>query len=361
MKRMTTLVLTLCLILAACGAQADLLTFWGIPEGIDRAANVLAPHAVDGTLEWPKRAGENGVLPHGWLAVVDEVYYDGVTAYVYYTIREVNGERAFGTLDEETGCILLSDEDEHALQNRGVGWNRDALLVNGKRIDMPAADMDSRGSTLPGIANYYMKIDLLGAGFAPGEAKTLGLPIGDSFHVAGRELTREESEAYAETKQYPEEMGFIVVDLGEAQVGRRNFETAKTVGDTTVSAIETLVSPIRVYVRAKVAPNAEKAAAQHEQDKADFETGAVPFDFSAGTVNDEWAFGVKLVDADGKVCEAMTGAWTGVSSVGADEVRFEFNLPVDESGRPGKWSGPLYLALEGESGAIDMSTAVQVY
>ncbi len=155
------LLLALCLTLAACCAQADLLTFWKIPEETARAAHVLTPHAVDGTLTWPGRADENGALPHGWLAVLDEVYYDGVTAYVYYTIREVNGEKAIGTRDEETGCILLTDEDEHYIANRGVGGNQDSLLVNGRKIDMLLTGMDSRGSTLPGLTNHYMEIEAI--------------------------------------------------------------------------------------------------------------------------------------------------------------------------------------------------------
>lgn len=360
MKRIATLILALCLILAACCARADLLTFWGIPEETARAARVLTPHAVDGTLTWAGRADENGALPHGWLAVVDEVCYDGVTAYVYYTIREVNGEKAIGTRDEDTGLILLTDEDEHYIANRGVGWNQDNLLVNGRKIDMPLTGMDSRGSTLPGLTNHYMEIDLLSAGFAPGEAKTLGLPIGDPWHVAGRELTDEELRACAETGQYPEEMGFIVVDLGEAQVERRAFTPQKTIGDTTVSTVETLVSPIRLYVSAKVAPDGEKAAAQHEKDKETFGSEDVPLDFSAGTVNDAWAFGAQLVDADGKAVKEMTGDGTGVRSAGADEVRFAFNLPVKD-GKTSAPEGPLYLAMTDETGAADMSTAVQVY
>lgn len=100
-----------------------------------------------------------------------------------------------------------------------------------------------------------------------------------------------------------------------------------------------------------------------EKDKAIPNWENVPKDFSAGTVNNEWAFAVTLVDADGNEMEDMCkGYATGVIGVGANVAMYEYNLQVNnENGHPTpELPEQLYLAVVADDGTIDMTTAVQV-
>lgn len=369
MKKWICIALAVLLCATVCAAQADLLTEWGIPREIAEQTSVLLPHATDGDVRYVRelqREQSGGKEATGWIASVDEVYYDGVTAFVCYTIREIGADAPIGTLGAQSGVYELSEEDEHYVNNRGVGWNQDNLLVNGQKVDMPLTDETFYGSAEPGIVRHYMKIRLDQAGFAVGAAQTLGLPIGSPLHIDGRDLTDEETKTYAEAKKYPDEMGFITVDLNEPKTETKTFEVNRKLGDTTIGTVETTVTPLRVYVNVGLTADPAKVAEQHAKDKETTGWEDVPESFSAGTVNEKWIFGAALVDGEGKPMDDMCGMFTGVMAAGGDVAMFEYNLPVKtnaQGGAAGAGELPeaLYLAQMDESGKADMSTAIRVY
>ena len=123
------------------------------------------------------------------------------------------------------------------------------------------------------------------------------------------------------------------------------------------------MTPVRLYINVTLTPDEAAVAAQHEKDKAIPNWENVPKDFSAGTVNNEWAFAVTIVDADGNEMEDMCkGYATGVMGVGANVAMYEYNLQVNNENGHSTPELPeqLYLAVVADDGTIDMTTAVQV-
>ena len=99
MKKMICMILSLSMLFAACVAHADVLTEWGIPKEVAASVSVQQPVSWDGTINQVRELlqEENPQSKDsGWIASFDEVYYDGVSAYVLYTIREIGATESIG-------------------------------------------------------------------------------------------------------------------------------------------------------------------------------------------------------------------------------------------------------------------------
>lgn len=262
MKRFVCTAMSLFLICAAIGAQADLLTEWGIPKEVAQRVQVEQPDSWDGNIEKVrelKKEEDPGATDTGWIANIDEVYYDGVSVYVLYTVRQIGATESFGTPDE-TGRYWLDSEDEHYAENRSVGWHEDCLMINGKKADMPTTDEAVYGSAEPGVLKHYMKIRLDQVRLtdaeegtetaAAGEAEgmILGLPIGDEMHLNGRALTYMENRQFADAKAYPAQMGYVFAELNVPEVETKTFEVNRKIGKSEVGTVETILTPVRLYV-----------------------------------------------------------------------------------------------------------------
>ena len=379
MKKMICMILSLSMIFAACVAHADVLTEWGIPKEVAASVSVQQPVSWDGTINQVRELlqEENPQSKDsGWIASFDEVYYDGVSAYVLYTIREIGATESIGTPDAE-GKYWLDGEDEHYVNNRGVGWHEDCLIINGQKVDMPITDEAWYGSEEPGVVKHYMKIRLDQAKIALpkddpnaltlpipyGQVKTLGLPVGDDMPLNRNDIHFEEMEAYRAANQI-DDTGYLFANLNTPEIEVKSFDVNRKIGNSTIGSVETIVTPVRLYINVILTPDEAAVAAQHEKDKAIPNWENVPVDFSAGTVNDEWAFAVTLVDADGNELKDMCrGFATGVMGVGANVAMFEYNLQVSNENGYAMPEMPeqLYLAVVADDGTIDMTTAVQVF
>ena len=378
MKKMICMILSLSMLFAACVAHADVLTEWGIPKEIAQRVSVEQPISWDGTINQVRellKENDPQAKDSGWIASFDEVYYDGVSAYVLYTIREIGATESIGTLEED-GKYWLDGEDEHYVSNRGVGWHEDCLVINGQKVIMPVTDEAYYGSEEPGVVKHYMKIrldqakralpkddpDALALPIPYGQVKTLGLPIGDDMPLNRSDMHFEEMEAYKAANQI-EDSGYLFANLNTPEIEIKTFDVNRKIGNSTIGSVETIVTPVRLYINVTLTPDEAAVAAQHEKDKAIPNWENVPKDFSAGTVNNEWAFAVTLVDADGNEMEDMCkGYATGVIGVGANVAMYEYNLQVNnENGHPTpELPEQLYLAVVADDGTIDMTTAVQV-
>lgn len=379
MKKMICMILSLSMIFAACVAHADVLTDRGIPKEVAASVSVQQPVSWDGTINQVRELlqEENPQSKDsGWIASFDEVYYDGVSAYVLYTIREIGATESIGTPDAE-GKYWLDGEDEHYVNNRGVGWHEDCLIINGQKVDMPITDEAWYGSEEPGVVKHYMKIRLDQAKIALpkddpnaltlpipyGQVKTLGLPVGDDMPLNRNDIHFEEMEAYRAANQI-DDTGYLFANLNTPEIEVKSFDVNRKIGNSTIGSVETIVTPVRLYINVILTPDEAAVAAQHEKDKAIPNWENVPVDFSAGTVNDEWAFAVTLVDADGNELKDMCrGFATGVMGVGANVAMFEYNLQVSNENGYAMPEMPeqLYLAVVADDGTIDMTTAVQVF
>ena len=378
MKKMICMILSLSMLFAACVAHADVLTEWGIPKEVAASVSVQQPVSWDGTINQVRELlqEENPQSKDsGWIASFDEVYYDGVSAYVLYTIREIGATESIGTPDAE-GKYWLDGEDEHYVNNRGVGWHEDCLIINGQKVDMPITDEAWYGSEEPGVVKHYMKIRLdqtkialpkddpnaLTLPIPYGQVKTLGLPVGDDMPLNRNDIHFEEMEAYKAANQI-DDVGYLFANLNTPEIEVKTFEVNRKIGNSTIGSVETIVTPVRLYINVTLTPDEAAVEAQHEKDKAIPNWENVPEDFSAGTVNDEWAFAVTLVDADGNELKDMCrGFATGVMGVGSNVAMFEYNLQVSNENGYAMPELPeqLYLAVVADDGTIDMTTAVQV-
>ena len=378
MKKMICMILSLSMLFAACVAHADVLTEWGIPKEVAASVSVQQPVSWDGTINQVRELlqEENPQSKDsGWIASFDEVYYDGVSAYVLYTIREIGATESIGTPDAE-GKYWLDGEDEHYVNNRGVGWHEDCLIINGQKVDMPITDEAWYGSEEPGVVKHYMKIRLDQAKIALpkddpnaltlqipyGQVKTLGLPVGDDMPLNRNDIHFEEMEAYKAANQI-DDVGYLFANLNTPEIEVKTFDVNRKIGNSTIGSVETIVTPVRLYINVTLTPDEAAVEAQHEKDKAIPNWENVPEDFSAGTVNDEWAFAVTLVDADGNELKDMCrGFATGVMGVGSNVAMFEYNLQVSNENGYAMPELPeqLYLAVVADDGTIDMTTAVQV-
>lgn len=378
MKKMICMILSLSMLFAACVAHADVLTEWGIPKEVAASVSVQQPVSWDGTINQVRELlqEENPQSKDsGWIASFDEVYYDGVSAYVLYTIREIGATESIGTPDAE-GKYWLDGEDEHYVNNRGVGWHEDCLIINDQKVDMPITDEAWYGSEEPGVVKHYMKIRLDQAKIALpkddpnaltlpipyGQVKTLGLPVGDDMPLNRNDIHFEEMEAYKAANQI-DDVGYLFANLNTPEIEVKTFDVNRKIGNSTIGSVETIVTPVRLYINVTLTPDEAAVEAQHEKDKAIPNWENVPEDFSAGTVNDEWAFAVTLVDADGNELKDMCrGFATGVMGVGSNVAMFEYNLQVSNENGYAMPELPeqLYLAVVADDGTIDMTTAVQV-
>lgn len=378
MKKMICMLLSMSMFFAACAAHADVLTEWGIPKEIAASVSVQQPVSWDGTINQVRellKENDPQAKDSGWIASFDEVYYDGVSAYVLYTIRELGATESIGMPDAE-GKYWLDQEDEHYVSNRGIGWHEDCLMINGQKVDMPIADEAWYGSEEPGVVKHYMKIrldqakialpeddpDALTLPIPYGQAKTLGLPIGDHIPLNRNDIHFEEMEAYKAANQI-DDTGYLFANLNTPEIEIKTLDVNRKIGNSTIVSVETIVTPVRLYVNVTLEPDAAAVAVQHEKDKAIPNWENVPEYFSACTVNDEWASAVTLVDADGnELTDMCCGFASGMVSVGANAAMFEYNLQVNnENGYPTPdLPEQLYLAMAADDGTINTATAVQV-
>lgn len=378
MKKMICMLLSMSMLFAACAADADVLTEWGIPKEIAASVSVQQPVSWDGTINQVRellKENDPQAKDSGWIASFDEVYYDGMSAYVLYTIRELGATESIGMPDAE-GKYWLDQEDEHYVSNRGIGWHEDCLMINGQKVDMPIADEAWYGSEEPGVVKHYMKIrldqakialpeddpDALTLPIPYGQAKTLGLPIGDHIPLNRNDIHFEEMEAYKAANQI-DDTGYLFANLNTPEIEIKTLDVNRKIGNSTIVSVETIVTPVRLYVNVTLEPDAAAVAVQHEKDKAIPNWENVPEDFSACTVNDEWASAVTLVDADGnELTDMCCGFASGMVSVGANAAMFEYNLQVNnENGYPTPdLPEQLYLAVVADDGTINTATAVQV-
>ena len=331
MKRKICALLTSLLLLVTCMAQADVLTEWGIPQAISTAADLIQADAVSATV---------GDV----IVSIDEVAYDGVTAHVCYTLKDTKATESFGTLDG--GHYLLDGTETDAFAAKKVGWWQDRIQVNGQEYSMPLAGGQSFGSDEPGVVRHYLSIRLDQAGIAYGEAETLGLPITDKDGTDG---------------------GYLTVKLSAAAKDKLTLEqqdVSVALGDTAATAVETVFTPIKVYVMVKLAPDAAAVAEQQgvEQVEIDQQASKTPelaglkVDqmWAAVSINSEWASSTVVADADGKAVEAMMHGFSGPAAIGADMAMFEFTA-MD------KYPDEMYLAAVGDDGNPDMSKAVRIH
>lgn len=331
MKRKICALLTSLLLLATCMAQADVLTEWGIPQALSTASGLV-------------RIAEVSATVGDVIVSIDEVAYDGVTAYVCYMLKDTKATEPFGTLDGDH--YLLDGTETDVFAAKKVGWWQDRIQVNGQEYSMPLAGGQSFGSDEPGVVRHYLSIRLDQAGIAYGEAETLGLPITDKDCTDG---------------------GYLTVQLSAVAKDKLTIErqdVSAALGDTAATAVETVFTPIKMYVTVKLAPVAAAVTEQQGVEQAEIDQQAsktpeltglkVDQQWAAVSINSKWASSAVVADADGKVVKAMMQGFSGPAAIGADMAMFEFTA-MD------KYPGELYLAAVGDDGNPDMSKAVRIH
>lgn len=104
------------------------------------------------------------------------------------------------------------------------------------------------------------------------------------------------------------------------------FRALVDVGESIVSGVHAIYSPVRLYLCVTMTPKPEALAAQREADRRQaaglFEVNA---QWSAAAVNARWGHRAVLTDENGvPIAEAMRGA-RGMTDAGAKEIFFEFS------------------------------------
>ena len=96
MKRLFGLILASLMLLCACTVQADVLTEWNMTQG--STSDLIHKDVASTTVS-------------DAVVTVEEVAYDGVTAFVFYTLKDTKTTELLGTLDSETGRYLINGDD----------------------------------------------------------------------------------------------------------------------------------------------------------------------------------------------------------------------------------------------------------
>lgn len=332
MKKTICFLLTSLLLLCAYAAQADVLTEWGIPQDVAAASGLIQTDVA-------------GVTVGDAVVTIKEAAYDGVTAYILYTLKDTKTNEQLGTLDSSSGRYLMNVDLYTYFADKKIGWWHDGIKVNGKEYAMPLTGGQYYGSAEPGLQEYYLNIRLDQAGIGYGEAETLGLPISNPDGEDG---------------------GYLTVKLDASikdklTVARQDINVS--LGDTVATQVETVFSPIKVYVNVKLSPDAaavkeQLGVEQNEVDKEaderdDFDGFTVDEAFAAVSVNSRWADHVVVADKDGKPIEGMMQGFSGSAATGADMVMFEFAAPD-------AYPDEMYLAATDENGVPDMTMAIRI-
>lgn len=310
MKRLFGLILASLMLLCACTAQADVLTEWNMTQG--GTSDLIHKDVASTTVR-------------DAVVTVEEVAYDGVTAFVFYTLKDTKTTELLGTLDSETGRYLINGDDYAYFADKSIGWFKDSILVNGKEYDMPLTDGLCFGSEEPGLQEYYMTIRLDQAGIGYGEAETLGLPISDRNGADGGWLTFDLDTSIKDE---------IVVERQDCNV---------VLGNTSATHVETVFGPVKVYVTVMLSPD---AAAVTELG-GDSQSSAV-------SVNCLWADKAIITDKNGEIMEDMMRGFSGPASISTDKAMFEYSA-ISE------YPDELYLTIVNADGTPDMANAVRIH
>lgn len=330
----TAAALALC-VTGACGAYAqtvepsalDALTVWGLPWEQCERSGLLREGGVS------EQVGDVTVS-------IDQTAYDGVTAYVRYSLRDVTATEPLAEPDAESGLYLITDEAFEHFAQKNTGWFTDGIWINGEEYAMPVASEYTFGSEENGEMVTYLSIRLDEAGIAPSGEMTLGLPIGNPL---------------AENK------GVITAKLDGSVASRlreATFDARVELGAISVTQVKTTVTPLKLYVSATIEPDAEALKAQREKEQAEMDKQQMPIEvddrWAGASLCSDWAWAVLPVDADGRVIEGMLEGVIGMFSAGADKAQFEYLMCED-------MPEEIYLAQCDESGkAIDMEKAVRI-
>lgn len=302
------------------------LTAWGIPQ--DSADSSAILHE-DGTSE---QTGDVTVT-------IEQTAYDGVTAYVFYTLKDASATAPLGELDADSGLYLLTDDAYGYFEKKNVGWFRDSIYVNGKEYSMPLAGGQEYGSTENGEMRCFLSIQLDSAGIEPTDSMTLGLPIGNP---------------------QGENKGILTATLDSSvktQMEEKIFPQSVALGDITAGDVKTIITPVKLYITVPLTADSDAMIIQREKEQHEFDDAGIDMiindDWAAVSLNSNWTSRVSPVNAEGEIIKSMMNGFTGAYGTGAQEAMFEFLLPPDDQ--------EVYLAECGEDGkAIDMQKAVRI-
>lgn len=329
-KRLAGAALALMLCVSAGAVHADetnVLSAYGLPETQCAASDLVREVNVT------EQIGDVTVS-------IDQTAYDGVSAYVRYSLKDAAATAPLAELDEETGLYLLTMDTCDYFLSKNAGWFSDSIWVNGEEYAMPSGESIELGTDQNGEIVVCLWIHLDEAGIEPTEGMTLGLPIGNP---------------QAENK------GILTVPLDGSVASRMQevrFTDRVELDEICLTGVKTTVTPLKLYVSVAVEAQAEALQAQREKEQAAFDAQNIPMEvddaWAGATLCSNWAGYVLPVTADGSVIEGMLDGVYGMYSAGATEARFEYLV---YEGMPEE----VYLAVCDEHGkAVDMQKAVRV-
>lgn len=308
-------------------AALDALNVWGLPQTQCERSDLLREGGVS------EQVGDVTVS-------IDQVAYDGVTAYVRYSLKDATLNQPLAELDKETGMYLLTDEAYNHFAEKKTGWFADSIWVNGEEYSMPSASSYDFGSAENGEMITYLSIRLDETGTVPGEEMTLGLPIGNPE---------------AENK------GIITAKLDGSVAKRMREETfgeRLDLDEISVTQVKTTVTPLKLYVSATIQVDADACIAQREKEQAEMDAQEMPIvvddQWAGASLCSKWAADVLPVNAQGEIIEGMLEGVLGMYSAGATEACFEYLICED-------MPEEIYLAQCDENGkVIDMEKALRI-
>ena len=332
MKRMICVFLASLMLLCACVAQADVLTEWGIPQNIADASGLVQKDVTFATV------GDA-------IVTIKEAAYDGVSVYVFYTLKDTKTDKLLGELDSGSGRYLITRDTCNYFKDKKVGWWKDGITVNGVEYTMPLAGDQYYGSSEPGVQEHYLTIRLDQAGITYGEAKALGLPLANKDG---------------------KDSGILTVPLNPVNdklvIEQRDMNL--DLGDTAATHVEAVFTPIKVYVKVKLMPDStavakilgiEPGKTGNQAKKSPEPNGLGPDQQGAAVaVNNSWANDVIIVDKHGKAIEAMMQGFSGKAGTSDDMAMFEFTAMA-------AYPSEMYLVAVKAAGTPDMAKAVRIH